>query len=53
MTMPAATEAFRLSSWPFIGRETLRSQFSSVRRLMPLPSLPTTSATPPVKSTCS
>ena len=50
---PAATEAFRLSRCPAMGRETFWSQVSSVRRLMPSPSAPMTSATPPLKLTFS
>ena len=51
--IPAATEAFRLSRAPFIGRETAMSHFSAVRRLIPSPSAPMTSAVPPRKSTFS
>jgi hypothetical protein len=47
---PEATETFRLSTEPNIGMLTSRSQVSRVRRRMPSPSEPITSAVGPVKS---
>jgi hypothetical protein len=47
--MPAATEALRELILPFIGRDTITSHFSRTRREIPLPSLPMTSAAPPLK----
>src|SRR5438067_7258466 len=47
---PDATDTFRLSTEPNIGMLTKRSQVSRVRRRMPSPSEPITSAVGPVKS---
>ena len=41
----AATEALRLLTCPFIGSETISSQFSRTKRDKPKPSLPTTKTT--------
>ena len=45
--MPAATEALSELILPFIGSDTMKSHFSRTRRLIPLPSEPTTRATAP------
>ena len=50
MRMEPATEALSELMRPTIGMRTMKSQASFVRRLMPLPSLPTTSTSGPVRS---
>ena len=49
ITMPAATPALRLLSFPYCGMEITPSDSSLVRRLTPSPSLPMTIATSPVR----
>ena len=50
-TMPAATETFRLLTWPSIGIDATRSQRARTSRLRPCPSLPRTNAVGSVRST--
>ena len=47
MSTPAATEALSEFIFPFIGIDTMKSHFSLTSRLMPFPSEPITSPTPP------
>src|SRR5690606_14715552 len=49
-TTPAATETFRLSTWPAMGIETSTSHDSRTSRRSPVPSLPSTIATGTVQS---
>ena len=49
-TTAAATETFRLATWPRIGIEARRSQDSRTRRRSPCPSAPSTKADGIVKS---
>ncbi len=47
---PVATETFKHSTFPAIGMDARKSQFSSVRRRMPLSSAPMTRASGPFRS---
>ena len=47
---PVATDTFRQGTLPSMGMRIRKSQFSSVRRRMPSPSAPITSAMPPFRS---